>query len=120
MTVMMPDNPERKPYNSDPMDQPAPEVNFKRWLAEMVRYVERDPGPPLSWDDIQNAAHVETEARLIEFSFQKNYRAVDAILENRYRNYPDDLLLETQGYTAKTHPLEVESDAEYAARTKEP
>lgn len=116
MTVL---TPEPEPYNSDPKDQPAPEVDFKKWLAAMVRYVTSEPGDLFTWDEIQESARVETEARLNEFSFQKNYGAVDSILDNPYEKYPDDLLAQTQGYTAKTHPLEVESDEDVARYRKE-
>jgi hypothetical protein len=117
MSVLTPDGPNR-PYNSDPKDQPAPETNFAQWLAAMVRYVEAEPGPAFTWEEIQEAARVETEARLIENSIQKNFESVDFMLDHPFEKFPDALLAQTQGHTAKTHPLEVESDAEYAARTK--
>jgi hypothetical protein len=89
------------------MDGPEPEKNIMAWGREMARYVESTPNPELDWLQIQADAEVETKERLIQNSIQKNYSAVDFILDHPYQKLPDNLLLRTQNLTKETHKMEV-------------
>jgi hypothetical protein len=93
------ENDDKPPYNSDPMDQPAPEENVFAWGREMARYWENNPEPAFTWAHIQHQAVLERNARLRKFASQKNYGMVDWLLDHPVENLPDDLLAKTQGYT---------------------
>jgi hypothetical protein len=97
---------EKPPYNSDPMDQPAPEQNIFAWGRVVERFVQEHPEPAFTWPEIQTAARVERDSRLREFAFQKNFQMVDWFLDNPQENIPDDLLALTQAYTRDDHEVE--------------